>query len=149
MELFMGTQQLLLIVLGVVIVGVAIAVGITLFKSNAEATNRDQVVSDLENLGSVAQQYYRKPISFGGGEGNFQNFSLPPLDTANGNGSFSLSTSLPSGAGYVAGSVAPISSSQQVIYIIGCGNELGDNAIDPVKAMLKVTADSLQVTVLN
>jgi hypothetical protein len=145
----MGTQQLLLIVLGVVIVGVAIAVGITLFKSNAEATNRDQVISDLENLGSVAQQYYRKPASFGGGEGNFGNFSLPPLDTGNGNGSFSLSTSLPSGTDYVAGSVTAISGPEQTIYIIGCGNELGDNGIDPVKAMLKVTADTLQVTVLN
>ncbi len=145
----MGTQQLLLIVLGVVIVGVAIAVGITLFKSNAEATNRDQVISDLENLGSVAQKYYRKPTSFGGGEGDFANFSLPPLDTGNGNGSYSLSASQPSGTGYVAGSVAPISGSQQVIYIVGCGNELGNNGTDPVKAMLRVTADSLDISVMN
>jgi len=61
----MGTQQLLLIVLGVVIVGIAIAVALTLFKSNAQSSNREQVIGDLDNLGSQAQQYYRKPASFG------------------------------------------------------------------------------------
>lgn len=145
----MGTQQLLLIVLGVIIVGVAIAVGITLFKSHAESSNRDQVVSDLENLGSVAQQYYRKPVSFGGGGYDFKGFNLAPLDTGNGNGSYSVSTTLPSGAGFVAGNTTTISGPEQRIYITGCGKELGFNSSDPVKAFLTVTADSLNVVILN
>ncbi len=145
----MGTQQLLLIVLGVVIVGIAIAVGITMFKSSAESSNRDQVVSDLENLGSKAQQYYRKPLSFAGGSYDFLNFSLMPLDTGNGDGSFSITTTEPTDAGFVPGSLTPIGSSSQLIYIVGSGNETGDNGIDPVKAYLKVTKDSLLVTILN
>ena len=56
----MGQQQLLLIVLGVIIVGIAIAVGISMFKSNAQSSNRDQVINDLNNLAAKAQQYYRK-----------------------------------------------------------------------------------------
>ncbi len=145
----MGTQQLLLIVLGAIIVGVAITIGVTLFKSNAQTSNRDQVVADLQNLGAVAQQFYRKPTSFGGGGQDFQNFTLTPLDTGNGNGSFSVSTSIPDGAGYVSGNRAPITTSGQLIYIVGCGNETGNDGTDPVKAYLRVTGDSLDVNILN
>lgn len=147
----MGTQQLLLIVLGVVIIGVAIAVGVTLFKSNAQNSDREQLIGDLMNLGSKAQQYYRKPVTLGGGGNDFGNFNLMALDTGNGNGSYSVSSTDPSGSGlgYVPGNTSPISGSEQTIYIIGCGKETGNNGIDPVKAYLIVTADSLNVNVLN
>lgn len=145
----MGTQQLLLIVLGVVIVGVAIAVGVTLFKSNAQDSNRSQVIGDLENLGSIAQQYYRKPLSFGGGGYNFKDFSLPPLDTGNGDGSYSIATDPPNDMDFHSGSVSPITNSEQVIYIIGCGKEPGNDPTHAVEAYMKVTPDSLEVTVVN
>jgi len=38
----MGSQQLLLIVVGLVIIGVMIAVGMTMFQDQATSTNRDQ-----------------------------------------------------------------------------------------------------------
>ena len=65
----MGQQQLLLIILGVIVVGIAVAVGITMFSDNAISANRDAVTNDLVNLASRAQQYYRRPASMGGGEG--------------------------------------------------------------------------------
>ena len=145
----MGTQQLLLIVLGVVVVGIAIAVGITMFKSNSQSSDRDQVVSDLENLGSKAQQYYRKPLSFAGGSYDFMNFRLTPLDTGNGNGSYSITTTEPTDAAFAPGNLTPIGSSAQLLYIVGSGKETGNNGIDPVKAYMTVTKDSLLVTILN
>lgn len=90
----MGQQQLLLIVLGVIVVGIAVVVGINLFNANAVSANRDGVVSDLNNLGAMAQQFYKKPTSMGGGGNAFtgngspvQTWALPvELDTtANGN----------------------------------------------------------------
>lgn len=82
----MGQQQLLLIVLGVIVVGIAVVVGINLFNANAVSSNRDGVVSDLNNLGAMAQQYYKKPTSMGGGGNAFTSWTLPlELDTtANG-----------------------------------------------------------------
>jgi hypothetical protein len=82
----MGQQQLLLIVLGVIVVGIAVVVGINLFNANAVSSNRDGVVSDLNNLGAMAQQYYKKPASMGGGGNTFTGWSIPTqLDTtANG-----------------------------------------------------------------
>jgi hypothetical protein len=57
----MGQQQLLLIVLGVIVVGIAVVVGINLFNASAEEANKDGIVSDCTNLGAMAQQYYKKP----------------------------------------------------------------------------------------
>ena len=73
----MGQQQLLLIVLGVIIVGIAIVVGINLFNANAVSANRDGVISDLNNLGALAHQYYNKPTSMAGGGNSFAGFAIP------------------------------------------------------------------------
>lgn len=83
----MGQQQLLLIVLGVIVIGIAIVIGITLFSADAVSSNRDAVVSDLNNLGVKALQHYKKPTSMGGGGNTFTGWTLPQeLDTtANGN----------------------------------------------------------------
>ncbi len=86
----MGQQQLLLIVLGVIIVGIAVVVGINLFNANAEEANKDGIVSDATNLGAMAQQFYKKPTSMGGGgnafTGNGNTWAIPTglVTTANG-----------------------------------------------------------------
>ncbi len=82
----MGQQQLLLIVLGVIVVGIAVVVGINLFNASAEEANKDGIVSDCTNLGAMAQQYYKKPASMGGGANTFSGWTIPAgLDsTANG-----------------------------------------------------------------
>lgn len=70
----MGQQQLLLIVLGVIVVGIAVVVGINLFNANAETSTQDSIVSQGTNIGALAQQYYKKPISMGGGGNSFVGF---------------------------------------------------------------------------
>ena len=67
----MGQQQLLLIVLGVIIVGVAIVAGIGLFNAGAEEAVKDELVSQCMAIGANAQQWYKKPIAMGGGGGTF------------------------------------------------------------------------------
>jgi hypothetical protein len=73
----MGQQQLLLIVLGVIIVGIAIVVGINLFNANAEESAIDTIVSEGTNIGALAQQYYKKPVALGGGGNLFTGFVIP------------------------------------------------------------------------
>ncbi|MCI0513485.1 hypothetical protein L0128_09755 [candidate division KSB1 bacterium] len=143
----MGQQQLLLIVLGVIIVGIAIAVGVTQFKSSAVDSNRQAVISDLLNYAAKAQRFYKTPTALAGGGQNFQNFALAAVDTGNANGSYRATATQPSGATYVSGSTAAISSSAQTIYVVGCGTE--QNASNYVKAYATVTADNITTTVLN
>jgi len=80
----MGQQQLLLIVLGVIIVGIAVVVGINLFNANAEESAKDTMVSEGTNLGAMAQQYYKKPVALGGGGNDFTNFGTAPTATTSG-----------------------------------------------------------------
>ena len=83
----MGTQQLLLIILGVIIVGVAVALGVTIFGSNADQANKDAVTQDCLRLAAAAQGYYRKPSFFGGGNNSFNNITVEALGMEdNGNG---------------------------------------------------------------
>ncbi len=146
----MGQQQLLLVILGVIIVGIAVAVGISMFTGLASDANRDRVVNDLVNLSAKAQQYMRRPVTAAGGGNNFGGFFLTPLDTGNPNGSYSTTITLPSGKTFVPGSTAPIpGSGVDSIYIVGCGKELGDDQVNTMKVYVVVSRDNFIVKKLN
>ncbi len=147
----MGQQQLLLIILGVIIVGVAVAVGIGMFTSLASDANRDRVVNDLVNLTAKTQQYLRRPKTMGGGGNDFAGFRLSASDTGNDNGSYALSQgSPPTGVGFVPGDTAAISGTGvSTIYIIGCGKELGYDRVNKMKLYVTVRKDDFKVSNLN
>lgn len=63
----MGQQQLLLLVLGIVIVGLAVVVGIQAFSENQKQSNADMMVNDAIRIASDAQAWKLKPSAFGGG----------------------------------------------------------------------------------
>ncbi len=127
----MGQQQLLLIVIGVIIVGIAIVVGINLASTSAQSANRDAVIADLNNIGAYAQQYYRKPKSLGGGGNTFTGFTIPPSLATTGNGTYTATV----GA--------------TVVTIVGTGTETGNDGKTKVKATAVVTPDNITVTINN
>lgn len=63
----MGQQQLLLLVLGIVIVGLAVVVGIQAFSENQKKANADAMVMDGLRIASDTQAWMLKPVAFGGG----------------------------------------------------------------------------------
>jgi len=65
----MGQQQLLLLVLGIVIVGLAVVVGINAFGENQKRANADAMVNDALRIASDIQAYALKPAQFGGSGG--------------------------------------------------------------------------------
>ena len=77
----MAQQQVLLIILGTIIIGVALAIGVTLFTDNSVSANRDSVTSDLVALASRAQMYYRRPKLMGGGGRSFSGLTISDLTT--------------------------------------------------------------------
>ena len=127
----MGQQQLLLIVLGVIVVGIAIVVGINLFNANAVSSNRDGVVSDLNNLAAMAQQYYKKPSSMGGGGNSFTNWSIPSGLASTANGNYSITTA----------------GNADSVVIQGIGTELVGT--DTVTAKITVKASSIRTTIVH
>lgn len=129
----MGQQQLLLIVLGVIIVGIAIVVGINLFQASAIQANRDAVVADLNNLAAQAQQYYKKPTSLGGGGNSFVGFTIPTGMSSNANGTYTISTA---------------GTATQIVFQ-GVGTEKGDNGTTGVTHRATVTATNISITKVN
>jgi hypothetical protein len=85
-----GQQQLLLIILGIIIVGFAIAIGISLISAQKVTSNRDAMINDLHHLAVVAYQYRISLRSMGGGEGDYTGFSIPLPMQKNNNGSYSV-----------------------------------------------------------
>lgn len=139
----MGQQQLLLIILGVIVVGIAVAVGITMFQDNAVSANRDAVVNDLVNLAARAQQYFRRPTSLGGGQNSFNGLSADATGLkklvntnaspwVNANGSYAIITA----------------GTDSMVVIEGTGNEIGNDGSGKVKVTMQVRA-TRQITTVN
>jgi hypothetical protein len=72
----MSQTQLLLIVLGVLLVGVAIYVGLSTFSANAEEQSRAAIINDLQNFAQGARIWYDKPTSQGGGGKSFNGITI-------------------------------------------------------------------------
>lgn len=69
----MGQQQLLLVILVTIIVGISTVVAINTFGTAAEAAMRDSVRLDLLGAAGTAQSYYIRPTMLGGGGRNYTN----------------------------------------------------------------------------
>ncbi len=64
----MGQQQLILLVLATIIVGLAIVVGIRAFTENSIKSNSDAMMQDAVRIANDAQAWKQKPGPFGGQE---------------------------------------------------------------------------------
>ncbi|MDP3446115.1 MAG: hypothetical protein Q8T08_24910 [Ignavibacteria bacterium] len=126
----MGQQQLLLILLGIVIVGIAIFAGINLFRSNAIEAKRTNITNELVNLAALAQQYYLKPTSLGGGSRTFTGWQIPPELGTTANGHF----------------VAVVTADSVVL--TATGNEVVTNN-DSVKVKMTVLSNSFRTQIIN
>ncbi len=130
----MGQQQLLLIVLGVIIVGIAVVVGINVFTASSVQANRDGLIADLTNLASMSQQFYRKPTALGGGGNTFTGgagWSIPGNLASTGNGSYTATVAA------------------QTVTLVGTGNETGDNGSSAVKVTMYVNPAAIDSTIIN
>jgi hypothetical protein len=119
-----------MIVLAIIIVGIAIAVSIELFRANAIDSKRDILINECSNLASIAIGYYKKPREMGGGGKTFVGWQVPNsmLQTVNGS--------------YLAQVTA-----QQVI-ITGTGTEVVTGN-DSIKVQTIVSANEYYSVIIN
>ena len=126
----MGQQQLLLVVLSIVLVGIAVVVGINLFTANSIEQKRTEITSEGTQLASEAQLFYRKPISYGGGGRTFTGWTVPPQYQPTAAGTFSATV-----------------TAQEVI-ITCIANEVAYNGSD-VEVKITVHSDEWTATIIN
>ncbi len=86
----MGQQQLMLLILGVIIVGIAIVVGIYLFTATSVSSNKDAIINDMMNLGQYAYRYRLKPEPLGGGSRSYLNLNIPANLVDNDNATYTF-----------------------------------------------------------
>ncbi|MCF7792724.1 MAG: hypothetical protein K9N09_01470 [Candidatus Cloacimonetes bacterium] len=125
----MGTQQLLLIVLSVVIVGASVATGIMIFNNKIKSSNREAIIQDMYNISSLAIAYYKIPETQGGGGGSwdsdrFMQYSGFPLTR---NGKRMVTNN---------GQIRVVELANGRLRIVGFGNELGFDEDKAIRARL-------------
>lgn len=126
----MGQQQLLLIILGAIIIGIAIAVSIQLFRSHSIDEKRDLLIHEGGNLANMAIHYYKQPAQLGGGGRSFIGWTVPATMQTTATGSF-VSTAYNDSA-----------------VIIGTGNEV-ITGTDSIKVRITVKSSGYFFTVVN
>ena len=90
----MGSQQLLLVVLSVVLVGIALVLAIQMFQANAIESSRNSLTDDLLYFATRARDYYWRPLSLGGGNRSFTGITFSRLSnmSSNDNGRYFISS---------------------------------------------------------
>jgi len=126
----MGTQQILMVVLVLIIIGVATIAGIFIFRQQAVNHNRTAIISDMNIISTMALSYYRTPEHLGGGNNLWE---LDPLLewlnlNMNEEGNRILTKN---------GEIElEVSDNGHQLEFIGYGNEIGFDEEDAVKARL-------------
>jgi hypothetical protein len=129
----MGQAQLLLVVLGVLLIGVAIYVGVSLFSAGAVEDSRNAIIVDLQNFAARANAYYWKPTAQGGGGKSFANITMShvfPMDE-NANARYHI-----------------VSAQQDQCIIAAVGKFIASNG-DSIRVQIRVTAERNITEILN
>ena len=139
----MGTQQILLIVLSVIIVGAAIAVGIQMFNNQAYSANKSAIAADAQSFASQIVQYYKTPESQGGAGGKV----TTGMQTAIGEfiGWGADQTSNDSGK-YIIGAVT---ADPPTVTIYGLGTEVKGENRPAVRTIVKLADGTISAKVID
>ncbi len=133
----MGQQQLLLVILVTIIVGIATVVAINTFSSASDTANVDAVRQDLLSLSAAAQQYYMKPEALGGGGQDFGGISMRDMsfagqissdtDASNQNGSYTMGSVPADGASSFTITATPATAGGSItVTVYADSTDMGD-----------------------
>ena len=126
----MGQQQLLLIILAMILVGIAIFFAITLFVQKAVDSKRDLLLNEGGNIATDALGYCKKPVGMGGGGNSFLGWTIPQSML-----------------------ITPAGNYKAIVYkdsviIIGTGNDV-TNGTDSVKVQFSVYHSTYTTQIIN
>lgn len=139
----MGYQQILMLVLGVIIIGLSVAVGFTMFTQQMTNINRQSIISDMNIFAGVANAYYKTPSNYGGGDRTWDvdrmgiwfgyNYDAANNSISNNNGTYIFS------------------AEGDVLTIMGTGTAIGNNGSENVQATLQLTGLNCEIvtTIIN
>ena len=137
----MGTQQILLIVLSVIIVGAAIAVGITMFNNQSYSSNKTSIASDAQSFATQVVQYYKTPASQGGADRSDTNMTEANIGNFIGWGATSTTTE--------NGSYKVVKGGTDIIYVYGLGKEKKGTTYPAVRTKIEFPEGKISAKVID
>ena len=81
----MGQQQVLLLVLVTIVVGLMTVVGIVLFEKSRDEGTSDVIRQDVMEAATIGQMYYKKHTMMGGGGNSFLNVTMNDIQLPDSN----------------------------------------------------------------
>ncbi|MCF7859299.1 MAG: hypothetical protein K9N07_08280 [Candidatus Cloacimonetes bacterium] len=133
----MGYQQILMLVLGVIIIGLSAAVGLSMFTNEMKKINRQSIISDMNIFAGVANAYYKAPSNLGGGNREWDVDNLGMWFGYNYNDE---NNSISNDNG-----VYIFSASGDLLTIIGTGTSVGNNGSTNVRATLQLNGQTSEI----
>lgn len=139
----MGYQQILMLVLGVIIIGLSVVVGLTMFTQQMTNINRQSIISDMNIFAGVANAYYKSPANYGGGNRVWDvdkmgvwfgyNYDATNNSISNDNGTYIFS------------------ADGDVLTVVGTGTQIGNDGSENVQAILQLTGQNGEIvtTIIN
>jgi hypothetical protein len=128
----MGQQQLLLLILGTIVIGISIRVGLRMADTQNMQQNRDQLALQAQQIYALAEQYATKSTRQAGGAGTYTSFKLSKGMTQSVAGTFTATVSGTTG-----------------LTIIGTGNVKGNNGTSPVTVTTTITGRKITKTIFS
>lgn len=85
----MGSSQMLIVAISVLIIGIAILAGTGFFQSDEVEINKKAMINDINHIAMSARRYYSRPYALGGGNYTYDGYVVPLSFRSNLNGSYS------------------------------------------------------------
>jgi hypothetical protein len=136
----MGQQQILFLILGACIIGIAASVGVITLQDNSMPDSRVLITNELQMLAAEAQEYFRREVRDGGGQGSFLALTTTPYAIRK------LQKEAQPAYGVYS---VKRTGTASYLEIIGVGVEKGHDRRQPVRVAIAVWPESTAVRVLN
>jgi len=128
----MGQNQLILVALGFLLVGLAVYVAVTMFGTSAEESTRNAMINDLTTFANTARAWYTTPVAQSGGGQSFTGLTRGRIGvTDNANARYFIE-----------------SASGDLCLISGVGKIVAGND-DSVRVRVRITPQRNQIEILN
>jgi hypothetical protein len=87
----MGRQQFILIIFSLIVVGIIVYSGFVMMHNSNVNSNREQLITNLYDIGLTAQDYFKKSAAKNEGDGSYLGWKLPDQFCNSAAGSFDVS----------------------------------------------------------
>ena len=136
----MGQQQILFLILGICVIGIAVSAGAIAFQSDGGIDQRQLLYDEMNKLALRAQAFRSSPLEQNGGDGTFFGLTATPHGIAR----LMPTSTTPFGEFHISRSGNRHSVEMTVI-----GTHPGNDPRKPIKLIMNVWRDKSSITSLN